>query len=234
LDANYLSDDLKKITISANASAYIYLRYILTHFEYIAAYKASNDDDSIYDYEPLFLRTNLNYRTLKWEFEETIKNVYSIVEAYYYRTGKFFEEIFVDKLKYTSAQYCASDSVYIFKGDYDSKIKNKSYYPMFMTRLLSTHIRYLDDFRIYINKYYDRILENKALAANFKNKDAINSFILEYIEKYIALLDDIDDPAKGDIAIKLREKLAAAKLNVEVVVAFDELPGREDQELEFE
>jgi hypothetical protein len=238
LNAQGMTEDLKKIAISANASAYIYLRYILTHFEYIAAYKVARNN-LIHD-KPLFLRTNIgNYRKLKWEFEETIETVYKTVKRYYDRTENFFDEVFKKKLKYTREEYCHPDSVYIFKGDYHSKIRNQKYYPLYMTRLLTTHIRYLDDFRIYINNYYGTEIENTLnkipdnLASNFKNKEGINTFLLEYIEKYVTLLKKIDDPAKGDIAQKLSDQLKEVKLNPKLSVAIEELSDPDEEEFEL-
>jgi hypothetical protein len=236
LNEKIVPEDLKKISISANASAYIYLRYILTHFEYIAAYKANSNKDSIYDYKPLFMCTDINLKDSKWEFEKTIENVYTIVKAYSVRTRNFFKEIFIEKLKYTPEKYCASDSVYIFKGDYDDRIgQNKPFYPFYMTRLLTTHIRYLDDFRLYINKYCDAKIQNtlneitdKRLTVNFKNKEAINSFILSFIEKYVVLLEEIQDPAIGKgIINKFKENLEEAKRNPILIVEFEELTIKE-------
>jgi hypothetical protein len=226
------TDELSKISISLNASAYIYLRYILTHFEYIAAYKAYNNKDSIYDYKPLFLRTNISFKDLKWEFEETIENVYKIVEAYKDRTEKFFKK----KMKFTYEEYCAPSSIYIFKRDYDNKIRNKSFYPLYMTRLLTTHIRYLDDFRIYLNDYCGEKIEktlnkitDRTLAGNFKDKEGINAFILNYIEKYIALLDGVEDPSKGDITEKFKEQLVAARVNAELPVQIEDIYDSDDE-----
>jgi hypothetical protein len=243
LKNNISTGDLKNISISANASAYIFLRYMFTHFEYIAAYKTYSNKDSIYDYKPLFMQTNIgSYQTLKWKFEKTVETVYKLVEKYLERTEKFFNEVFRDSLGYTRETYCSPDSVYIFKGDYHSRIRNRLYYPLYMTRLLTTHIRYLDDFRRYINDYYGTEIEktldkidkmNSTLAANFKNKAGINSFMLEYIEKYIELLEKIEDPAKGNIANKLKAQLETVKLNPALPVAVEELADSDNEEFEF-
>jgi hypothetical protein len=228
LDKGNMTGDLRKIAVSPNASAYIYLRYIITHFEYIAAHKASSSN-SIYDYKPLFLCTNTNITTVKWEFEETIETVYGIVKAYSARTEKFFNEVFIDRLEYDHKKYCRPDSVYIFKGDYHNGSKKKWHYPFYMTRLLTTHIRYLDDFRRYINEHYYKEMEttlktiDNKIARNFKNRAGINSFILEYIGKYIKLLEDIPDPSKEGIDEKLRIQWEQAKDNPKLPVAVERL-----------
>jgi hypothetical protein len=183
------------------------------------------------------MQTNISNSKDKWEFEKTIENVFLCVEAYWTRTENFFKEVVEKDMKLTREKYCSNESVYIFKGDYHNKMGNKMFYPLYMTRLLTTHIRYLDDFRVYINKYYgDKIektlnkITDEGLRANFKNKENINSFVLSYIEKYIELLDKIEDPAKGDIAVKLKEQLEAVKRNPKLSVDIEELPYDMDNE----
>ncbi|MDR1985307.1 MAG: hypothetical protein LBQ28_10900 [Prevotellaceae bacterium] len=231
---------LDLIKVSINPSAYIYLKYIYTHFEYISAYRTSNGN-SIYHYKPLFQLTKIeNYIPFEWKFQKQIESVYDTVKTFHENTNRFFHDVFQGKLQYTKEKYCRSASPYIFKSKYDDTGKRK-YYPFYMTRLITSHIRYLDDFRLYITQEgYENILSKELLAIEQNNpityanirvkepekiKEKINVFIIGYIEKYIVLLEKMDDPAIKSYVPKEESLVAKFKTALE--------KAKEDHSLEI-
>lgn len=212
------------ITISLNAAAYIFLRYIITHFEYISAYKIRENGDPWYNYKPLFLATNIIIEDYPyWEFENKIKSVYKIVESYYNNNYNYFYAVFSKMLNFNLRSFCRSK--YIFKGEHHipMKIDNEQLFGLYITRLISTHIEYLENFRHYFIKDGFSILQKKisnydpSLISNLyiNSIDRFNNFTLGYIEKYIFLLNKVKDPSVESVVYSLNQQIENAKVNRE-------------------
>ncbi|MCX6152562.1 MAG: hypothetical protein NT007_00220 [Candidatus Kapabacteria bacterium] len=236
------SNHLNKITISLNASSYIYLRHILPHFEYISSYKTRYNGITWYSYKPLIQLTGITFETDDqngpkipfWEFEVKIKSVYEIVKAYKNHNNNYLESNYKELLPSSTIAnykqlYCESN--FVFKGEYESVNSSTSsrHFSFYSTRIITTHIRYLDNFRHYITHEGYEIIEKKIkdmpeLKRNLKinDKTSLNNFLLEYIDKYLKLLDLIKDPTILKVKLKLTESLQKVKTNFDLTVSVDE------------
>ncbi len=186
-------EQLDKIELSLNASAYIYLRHILVHFEYISVYKTRPKHESVYSCKPLFFLTDITYNekgVLIWEFEKKIEDVFKHIQAYTKNTEKFL----TSRFKYTKSEYCESD--YVFKGAFQDNTENiNKGYSLYMTRVITTHIRYLETFRHYIIQQGFKTLERKMASMDrllvnnikLKTKESISGFIIKYINCCVLL-----------------------------------------------
>jgi hypothetical protein len=211
-ETNYL----KNIKITLNASAYIYLRHIFTHFEYISAYKVNYDLNII---KPLFQCTGITPRKreeeagMVFEFQVRIEEVYKHVEIMCQNIREYYQKHFIDN-GISGEEYIKSN--YIFKGDANRNVS------FFATRMLSTHLQYIEKFRHYVRKNYDTIVANANSFPELKNKfstfDKTQNYFFEYIGKYIALMHEVKDPNIGQIPNRLFEKLELAKKNPEIVI----------------
>ena len=209
-------DFLRNIKITLNASAYIYLRHIFTHFEYISAYKVNYDLTKI---KPLFqcIGTTTRKRDKKneviFEFQERIEDVYNHVAIMCQNIREFYQIHFMEK-GISGEDYIMSN--YVFKGDAERNVL------FFDTRMLSTHIRYIENFRHYVRKNYDSIIANASkfpeLKKDFNTVDKTQNYFFVYIEKYITLMREVKDPNIGLIPNELLEKLNQARENFEVVI----------------
>ncbi|NOQ25667.1 MAG: hypothetical protein GQ564_09940 [Bacteroidales bacterium] len=234
IDKNEISKDedqrISNIYISLNASAYVYLRHIIPNFEYISGYKSQEKKIDWYLLKPLVQLTDITTfskqsefedRTefyILWEFEKQINIVYDKVYLYAKNNMNFFQKVFKN---YSKEEYCKT-SDYNFRGDYvshklirESNIPKKRY-SFFISRLISTHINYLEHFRQYItNEGFTNIESNinkKDMAIPQNNtKTKINNFLLKKIENYIDLLIEVDDPSLKSVSKKLKDALNMAK-----------------------
>jgi len=211
---------IQGISISLNASAYIYLRHLLTHFEYISAYKSKIYGELWYSYKPLFQLTDIIIDgTPKWEFQVKMNNVFMIVESYSSNTGNFFESTFINNLGYNKENYISSN--YVFKGENKEKNNQNDFprYALYMSRLITTHIEYIETFRHYITNEGFKIIERKIAESNaslmqnlyLNSSDRINVFIFDSIDKYIKLLDSIKDPSMTSVVKGLQSSLDSAR-----------------------
>lgn len=217
---------LDELSISLNSSAYIYLRHILPHFEYISGYKVSSGTDW-YSLKPLILMTEITIEkyfvngetryTPCWEFQNQIKEVYEHVETYTHNNDKYFSEK-LTALYDRKLDFCQKRNKLVFKGDFvniDSfethdpiVAEDDKLYKFFISRLITTHIDYIESFRHYItNEGYifleEQIKRTDKVTPILTGKDDIHKFILSYIKKYIDLLKNFGDPAIIDSLRKL-------------------------------
>lgn len=221
---------LNEFAITLNASAYAYLRHILTHFEYISGYKIRNKSASYYSLKPLVLSTQSTVvgKEILWEFQKQISSVYEHVELYVYNNLNYFKDKFIStNEKSSKIEYCSSK--HIFRGDNNNNVeqlydlKPEKLYSFYSSRIIATHINYLDNFRQYITNegYYILEIELNRLdkaSPNLNNRGKIHDYILLYIGKYIALLEYFDDPSMSIISEKLKDALNAAKGNYKLWV----------------
>lgn len=220
-EEKYLND----FAITLNASAYAYLRHILTHFEYISGYKTKNSGLTYYTLKPLILSTQSTVvnKEVLWEFQSQIIHVYDIVELYVYNNLEFFKVKFKDtEDKEARIEYCTSK--HVFRGDSNNhfeqidELRNEKLYSFYSSRVIATHINYLDNFRQYItnegfNKLEMELSRTDKTSPNLNTRGKIHEFVLSYIEKYINLLEFFGDPSMRGITAKLKEAHKDAKNN---------------------
>lgn len=218
---------LHKISFSLNASAYIYLRHLLTHFEYISAYKTRKSNISWCDMKPLFQLTNLDIqqnKEIKWAFQSCIDEVFKHVETYCANIEKYYEEkFFATGLFKNKSDFIKSR--FVFKGDNNENINGETKGHLYMTRLITSHIEYIDNFRRYIIGFgYEVIKQNiDSIASDIRNnilvtKEELNSYILNIIDKYLIELEKLQDPTQINIVKILKRKVEEARCDYNTIV----------------
>jgi len=207
------------ILFSLNASAYIYLRHLLPHFEYMSAYKAGRENT-----KPLFQLTEFNLKERKWEFQIQLEDVFKHIETYCANIEKHFQETFVKKTSITTKELFLR-SKYVFKGDVNKKTR-QDIASLYMTRLITSHIGYIEAFRHYITGLgFEKIEKNTdKLPEGFKKltittKEEIHNYILTIIDKYLKELENRQDPTQTKIQADLKSTLEQAKIDHSIWVA---------------
>jgi ABC-type oligopeptide transport system ATPase subunit len=176
---------INNINIRINPSGVIYLRYLIPHFEFLAAYKYWREDKDEFSklFKPLYLSTDYSTLNNKYEFETLIDDVYSIVEKKKRGNDKFLEErIFKYSKVNNIGKYLDSKFVLHLK-DINSQL--------YSSRTITTHLRYLEYFRKYLiedEAFGNYVNQMKNLyGSNVKSLKEIEKFILKYQKKYIDL-----------------------------------------------
>lgn len=219
------SEAINRISLSLNASSYVYLRHILSHFEYISGYKTKTKSACANSLKPLFQLIGVEYcgenemgnKLPVWQFELKIKNVFEHVKTYMKNNENYFNDTIKREFNWSKEDYCKSD--YVFKGENkDNTIgMNHIMFSFYCTRMITTHIEYLENFRHYITSTGFQQIERKMDLGSIKqtitlnDRNKIHSFILEYIGKYIQLLKDFNDPSINNVPLLLEDALIQAK-----------------------
>ena len=94
-----------------------------------------------------------------------------------------------------------------------------------MTRLITSHIEYIDNFRRYIIGFgYEVIKQNiDSIASDIRNnilvtKEELNSYILNIIDKYLIELEKLQDPTQINIVKILKRKVEEARCDYNTIV----------------
>lgn len=140
-----------------------YLDLIATHFEFfnIRVIKRGDADCALFSEESILKSINPSF---EYNFQEIIDNVCTIVEGCCKNMSTFYEEFMKERFPNIN-EYLRSHFVY---GDTNV---------LHGERIIHTHIRYIDNYRIYILNSFP----------NIKNKKEINEYIIKYITKYIEI-----------------------------------------------
>ena len=186
---------LVEIKLLFNASAFIYLRSLITHFEYYSTFIARKYR------KPLFQSLFYNTESKKFEFEIVVSEVYDQVKKIKIENNRYLQKIIFNKLQWDLDSYCTS--VFIFN-------RNCSYSsPLYMSRVISNHISYLDEFRYFLwnNKEF-----NSNIKSSGKSKRELQFFLIDYIYKYVNLILDQEHTKHiHDAMEKLKEKIDLIK-----------------------
>lgn len=198
-------DEEQEVAIHFNASAYFYLRYLISHFEYYS-YLTTLDDVNVENSPLVNLALKIHISKDKppiYAFEDKIEKVLALVRDYKKNIDQSYLIKFIDL---TPQQYI--ESVYTF-GDEQF---NKRFY---ITRVITTHITYLDDFRYYLfnSKQFDKFSRKlKGDKLLIKQKNEVNDYLIDQISTYLQILDEgIIDPNITSLLKNLKEKVILAK-----------------------
>lgn len=183
-----LTKYLNSVRVKINPSGYIYLQYIITHFEFFS--KRSHNS------RPLFLATDYDKIKKRYQFESIIDSVYNKVSKCIIEMRDFYNQTFINKMgfdddsylfsdysfKYVKNQYMDGTAQYIDMDDYlEHKHATKGQF--YSIRIIEHHISYLDSFRI-------SLLNSPKIISKFKssNEDLdlvdINRKLVKKISKY--------------------------------------------------
>jgi hypothetical protein len=183
----------------------------------MSAYKTRKEGILWHNMKPLFQLTDFNVQERKWEFQIKLDEVLEHVSTYKENIQNHFEKCFIkDTDIKTKDQFVKS--IYVFKGD-NTKAGTSDIYPLYMTRLITSHIEYIETFRHYItdNDVFAVIQTNiETLGKQIRDltittKDEIHIYLLTIIEKYLTLLIEIGDPTQSNIQFDLKRALENAK-----------------------
>lgn len=138
-----------------------YLSFIATHFEFfntrVSKYRSINiplfDHDSISDF------SGSKY---EYNFQEIIQNVIDIVNKCCERMSKYYNNVMSQRYDNIS-DYVQSPFVYNEANVLHSE------------RIIHTHIRYIDNYRLYILKNTEDV----------EKKTKINKYLIDYISEYL-------------------------------------------------
>jgi hypothetical protein len=179
---------LKKIRVKVNPSGYIYLRYIIPHFEFFSR--------RINNTRPLFLATKYDNREKKYQFEIFIDAVYKKVKVCIEDMRAFYRGVFTDRMNlgvedflYSNYSFKYKKNQYLDIGEFfDQQHTSKGNF--YSSRIIENHIGYIEAFRIFIlnNKYIQRKLRldlskltlvelNKVLISKIKKFNNLYSVI---------------------------------------------------------
>lgn len=222
--------ELRDISFSLNASAYIYLRHLLTHFEYISAYKVRKNNLLWSDMRPLFQLIDLDTQEnaeLKWSFQRKIEEVFRHVDVYCSNIELYFQNVFQNTGMFSNKyEFCKSR--YVFKGENKVRTDGQSQGHLYMSRLITSHIEYIENFRHYITGYgYEAFevninkLSKEIKATLITTKEDIHKYLLGAINKYLQLLENIQDPTQTNVLASLKDKAMKAQSDYSIWIKRD-------------
>jgi hypothetical protein len=163
----------KDISITINPSGFIYLKNIITHYEFYSNIKGNSSG--------LFSINLDKMDNNKYKFEDNIERVYNLVETNVNSMDRYYQKNIVVGLKWTTEDF--KDSGFIF-NHFDENPGKFSLF--FTTRIITTHVDYIDKYRLYLIKSLD-VNNDKNLIIE------INKIIVNKLQKYIKLLEKIPD-----------------------------------------
>lgn len=169
---------LNDINISINPGAFIYLKNIITHFEFYANLAGLN--------KPLFSVGMSRSGPPKYQylFDLYINAVMRRVKSHILLMSAFYRNTIKSELKWSEKKYKGSE--YTFK--YYGKGEYKKYGLLHATRIITTHIDYIDKFRLLMIKY----LNDKGKTASAVD---INKRLTNKIQGYNSMFNYAEDSA---------------------------------------
>lgn len=230
------SSGLSKIHIKINPSAVVYLRYLISHFEFFAAYKYWQNDHFISKFKPLFLSTELKQTNggFKYEFQSLLEDVFELVKYKKRKNDRFLTEcIFRGGLIKNTGEYLKSNFAFITVRK--DGVERGSLYS---SRVLTTHLHYIDAFRSYLStneEMKELIRKNKAQHDSLSLEE-INLFILNIEKKYVSLYLENDSPEHVDlfdiqIVSEIRRRKVAVENKIKALKANSNLDSTAQDEI---
>lgn len=175
-----IETELNKIKVSLNPSGYMYIKDIIKHYEYFSL-KANNP-------EPLF--ASLGYKkkannSYHFDFVDNINKTKIVTKECVESLKKFLESGIIDEFEL---------SKHVFRTYRIEEGENEDFHEnrvgrLLIVRIIHTHIRYIDEFRVSILKnkaYWEKISKNEIEI--FKMKDEVNQEIMKHLQDYIDML----------------------------------------------
>jgi hypothetical protein len=183
IDNSNIEKELNHIKICINASGYIYLSTIMVHYEYfVNLVMLINPNKKI---KPLFQSIDFDYKEAKYEFEVLMNLVYEYVSELKNKLDKSLENV-IFKSGYELKSYVNSE--------FGFKRHNDTPKLLYSTRIITTHIQYLDAFRYFLCKsksfteIQDKLKKHEHFSFQARSNEKINEILVAQIEKYVKLL----------------------------------------------
>ncbi len=209
-------DDIKKkimnTEVSITPAGYSLIKYIFIHFEYYSN-RIKKENSQLK--HPLFYLGLKKNKFGRYLFEDKINNVLNILKKEFKDSFTFFNKTYLENKKLTSKLF--EESEFSFKY---LSTKRKSRNGVFhITRVTSSQIAYIDNFRVY--------LLNKESVKNNKNEIAlINTKIINLIREYIDLINKYSLDSRKDFIVNTLEthigKIENDLSNIEARIMYPE------------
>lgn len=175
-----------------NPSAIVYLRYLVNHFEYFSAHCYWKNERSFErKFSPLYLATNKNMKTGKFEFETLLDDVFSLVDRKKRVNDNLLKELIKPVNKWGTNGNNINlllNSKLIFRQDNDDGEGPKG--SLYSSRVITFHLSYIEQFRHYLNNNIEFYTKHS------NEMDKINSHILITLLKYANLYINTENRIK--------------------------------------
>lgn len=181
--ADLYNVDFEQTTIHYNCAGKVYLEYIATHFEFFTTRINGTK------WKPLYSKENMVMENGQYKFITIIESVFTEVRRCCDSLKKFNKKLC--SVKNWPNPY--TDDKRYFDSPYVCQLKKSDgrvFKRFHEDRLITRHIGYIDDFRIYVLNYVSLPLEEKP---------QINKKLVGIIKKYVELLE-------GDILLYIYTK----------------------------
>jgi hypothetical protein len=207
---------LNKVKMRINPSGVIYLRYIIRHFEFLAAYKYWNGERFTIKFKPLFLSTNYDPQKKRYEFELLLEDVYHLVKKKKLANDMFLKEfVFCQGSRIPNiASYLQSKFILCLDdSDNDRYLESRQLYS---SAVITTHIRYIIIFLDFLTTSNDiqvnilSVKERYPEAKGFKEiKEFIYKVLADYINLYYDANQDVMDPNIRGVMKSLKKEISS-------------------------
>ena len=216
---------LTKIKIKINPSAVIYLRYLVCHFEFFAAYKYWQNDKFTKSFKPLYLATDLkkDQNSYKYEFQNLLEDVFSLVKQKKHKNDNFLmQRMFNRDFIPNTNSFINSDFSFRILKERESDRRLFESGMLYSSRVITTHLRYIASFRSYLNTTGNikEVIKNNNTQYQSLSLNEINLFIFNIEKKYIDLYLENNSSAKSEIldtqilrAIEEYKKIVENRIN---------------------
>lgn len=175
LKAYKQNKDIEYSKVLITCSGTTYLNIMTTHFEFFCSRLWGGEKS------PLFAVENAVRENEEFAFEDILDKVYTNVKGCCMRIKKFDTDYLLPKYENMDNKYAEYlDSEYVYKER--KIIENKIVKQFHGEKIIHTHISYLDAYRLF--------LLNTNILNNDEVRKAASKTIIEYIEKYISLIED--------------------------------------------
>ncbi len=198
------ASELTKIKIKINPSAVIYLRYLVCHFEFFAAYKYWQNDKFTKSFKPLYLATDLKkaQNSYKYEFQYLLEDVFSLVKHKKHKNDNFLmQRMFNRDFIQNTNSFVSSDFSFRILKERESDGKLFESGMLYSSRVITTHLRYIASFRSYLNTndHIRELIINNNTQYQSPSLNEINLFIFDLEKKYVELYLENNSPDKSEI-----------------------------------
>lgn len=189
---NKRSGELDRIKIRINPSGYVFLRYVLRHFEFYSYFGGNKKPLFICTGEKKYNNTNNFY----YDFETIMENTFEVVSKHISAMKMFYEKHYHNKM--SREEY--RNSSFSFKPiEKDGRFGTGYFHS---TYIITTHVEYIDRFR--------QLIFHKIESTD--EKISINRVIINQIEKYVNLMKDgLDDRSIKDFYYNYESKINIIK-----------------------
>jgi hypothetical protein len=182
-------DGLDDVSVVLNPAGFVYLRYVLSHFEFLSVLAGNKRPLFSVDVEPATGDGKAEYL-----FEEIVARTLRVTKQRIADMGTFYRDNVIKKLEWEGQQYLQSR--FAFKHAGQKGRREQGTFHAF--RLVTSHVDYVDAFRLQLLR---RHRDQPALVPK------LNRALISFIEKYTAALDAYPEFRTDDLLDEFRDRI---------------------------